>query len=202
LCWLASVGAPALASQSSLHASAASTSRWWKLACGDERTPCTFTVKLHGAIDDSRLHLLRRALERRDQVQRRLQREVELRVDVDSQGGSVFTGMEIGRILREQRSSITVRDGASCVSACVFLLMGATERSVGDTARVAIHRPSLGRSGADATVAAMADSLALYAQQMNLSRAIVDAMMAIPADRLRFVSRSDLAGFGIPARRD
>jgi len=187
-------GAPALASQPKAHASTASTSRWWKLECGDA---CTFTVKLHGAIDDSRLHLLRRALARRDEVQRALQRDVELRVDVDSRGGAVFAGMEIGRILREAHASITVRNGASCISACVFLLMGATQRSVGDEARVAIHRPSLGRSGADATVAAMAESLALYAQQMQLPRGIVDAMMAVPADRLRFLTRSDLVAYGI-----
>jgi hypothetical protein len=192
------------ASQSTLHASTASTSRWWKLACNDAdgaAAPCTFTVKLHGAIDDARLHLLRRALERRDKAQRALGREVSLRIDADSQGGQVFAGLEIGRILRAERASIAIRDGASCVSACVFVLMGATERSVGATARVAIHRPSLGEAGSDTTVAAMTDQLVLYARQMDLPRAIVDAMMAVPADRLRFLTPGDLARFGMVVNR-
>jgi len=43
----------------------------------------------------------------------------------------------------------------------------------------------------------MAAPLALYAQQMNVSRRIIDEMMSIPADRLRFLRPSDLATYGI-----
>ena len=204
--------APALASESKSRASTASTSRWWKLDCGQaHRSPdvdsatCVFTVKLRGVIDRSRLQLIRRALERRDAAHRTLHRDIALRIDVDSQGGEVFAALEIGRILREERASITVRDGASCISSCVFLLMGAVERNVSDGARLGIHRPSLGapgrvgprKAGEDAVVDALADQLALYAQQMNVPRAIVDEMMSIPAHRLRLLRSSDLAGYGI-----
>ena len=209
-------GTPAIAANSHPRASTASTSRWWKLDCGEagrpaERDPsaCVFTVKLRGAIDRSRLQLLRHALVRRDAARRALQRDVELRIDADTPGGEVFAAMEIGRLLREERASITVRDGASCISSCVLLLMGAVERHIGDGARVGIHRPSLGASarggpkqgGEDAIVDSMTAQLALYAQQMGVPRAIIDAMMAIPADRIRMLSASELAAYGISAAR-
>jgi hypothetical protein len=209
----ASHSAPALASGSKPRASAASTSRWWKLDCDEanhsrevDRTACTFTVKLRGAIDGSRLQLIRHALTRRDAARRALHRDVDLRIDVDSQGGEVFAALEIGRILREERASISVRSGASCISSCVLLLMGAVERNVSEAARLGIHRPSLGASarggpketGEDAIVDAMAAQLALYAEQMNVPRKIVDEMMSIPADHLRLLRPSELAGYGIP----
>ena len=209
----ASYSALALASESKPRASAVSTSRWWKLDCGEahrsaaeDRTSCAFTVKLRGAIDGSRLQLIRHALVRRDAARRALHRDVDLRIDVDSQGGEVFAALEIGRILREERASISVRNGASCISSCVFLLMGAVERNVSEGARLGIHRPSLGASwrggqkeaGEDATVDAMAAQLALYAEQMNVPRKIVDEMMSIPADQLRLLRPSELAGYGIP----
>jgi hypothetical protein len=208
----ASHSAPALASGSKPRASTASTSRWWKLDCDEanrsrevDRTACTFTVKLRGTIDGSRLQLIRHALVRRDAARRALHRDVDLRIDVDSQGGEVFAALEIGRILREERASISVRSGASCISSCVLVLMGAVERNVSEAARLGIHRPSLGASwrggqkeaGEDATVDAMAAQLALYAEQMNVPRKIVDEMMSIPADHLRRLRPSDLAAYGI-----
>ena len=210
----AAYSALALASESKPHASTASTSRWWKLDCDEarhtreaERTACVFTVKIRGVIDSSRLQLIRHAQGRRDVARRALRRDVELRIDIDSPGGEVFAAMEIGRILREERASITVRSGASCISACVLLLMGAVERSISDEARVGIHRPSLGASrrggpkqpGEDTIVDAMAAQLALYAQQMNVPRKIVDEMMSIPADRLRLLKPSEMAAYGILA---
>ena len=206
--------APAHASESGAHASTASSSRWWKLECGDasrkrpaEPTACVFTLKIRGVIDTSRLHLVQRALERRDAVRRALGRDVELHVDVDSQGGEIFATLEIGRMLRAERASISVGKRASCISSCVVLLMGAVERSISSGARLGIHRPSLGASARggrkqaseDEIVDAMSEQLVLYAQQMNVPRKIVDELMLVPPDRVKRLSASDLAGYGIGA---
>jgi hypothetical protein len=181
------------------HASAVSTSRWWTLACGDEE-PCSLTVRLRGAIDASRLELLRHARKRRADAQNALRREVALRVDLDSPGGELFSALEIGRLLRDERASVRVRDGASCVSACVFVLMGATARDFEKGARVAIHRPSLATSERDdATVGAMSAQLVQYARQMNVAPGLVDDMMQIPADRLRWLRPADLVAYGLVA---
>jgi hypothetical protein len=206
---------PPHASESGAHASAASTSRWWKLECGQtgrkreaERTACAFTVKLRGVIDGSRLQLVRQALRRRDTVRRGLHREVDFHVDVDSQGGEIFATLEIGRIMRAEGASIAVGKGASCISACVFLLMGAIERHISGDVRVGIHRPSLRApqeggprpASEDEIVKAISESLVLYAQQMNVPRKIIDALMLIPPDRVEFLSASELATYGINTR--
>jgi ATP-dependent protease ClpP protease subunit len=205
----------ATAAESGAHTSTASTSRWWKLDCGKagrqratETTACAFTVKLRGDIDGSRLFLVRQALQRRNTAWRALQRDVAFHIDVDSPGGELFATLEIGRLLRAEGASITVGPGASCLSSCVFLLMGAIERHISGTARVGIHRPSLrapqpgeaGHGSEDAIVAAMSEQLVRYAQQMNVPRTIIDAMMAVPPDRFEFLSAAELATYGISAR--
>ena len=188
----------AFAAKPARHASTVRTSRWWALSCGDSKaSPCVLTVRLRGAIDRSRLRLLEEALLRRDDAERALGRRVELRVDADTRGGEVFAAMEIGRLLRRESASIRVARGAECDSACVFVLMGATARSVAPSARVGIHRLSLGAARINTLVGAMAAPLVLYAEQMGVSGAIVEDMMAIPADRLRYLTPADLAAYGI-----
>jgi hypothetical protein len=148
---------------------------------------------------------VRHALQRRHTVRHALHREVALHVDVDSQGGEIFATLEIGRIMRAERASIAVGPGAACISACVFLLMGAIERTISGNARVGIHRPSLRapsdggprQANADAIVAAMSAQLVLYAQQMNVPRTIIDALMAVSPDRVELLSTSELATYGI-----
>ena len=174
-----------------------------------ETTACAFTVKLRGVIDGSRLQLVRQALQRRDTVRRALHRDVDFHVDVDSQGGETLRDTRdrqdsCGQ--RERRSS--VGKGASCLSACVFLLMGAIERHISGDARVGIHRPSLRAPQAggprpaseDEIVDAMSEQLVLYAQQMNVPRTIIDALMVVPPDRVELLSASELATYGINAR--
>ena len=202
----------ASATEGGPHASSASTSRWWTLDCGQGRPSeampppaCVFTVRLRGVLDESRLRLIQQALEWRNRVARALRRDVAFRVDVDSPGGRVFAAMEIGRRLRSAGASISVGEGAACVSSCVFLLMGAVERRVSDGAWVGIHRPSLRESGRasgdnggqDAVVDAMAEGIRLYAEQMNVPRGIVDEMMSIPSDRVKRLTRQELAEYGI-----
>jgi hypothetical protein len=133
---------------------------------------------------------------------------VEVQIDVDSPGGEIFAALEIGRLLRAEGVSLVVGRGASCLSACVFLLMGAIDRTISGHARVGIHRPALrgpqargrGHASEDAIVAALADQLVLYAQQMHVPRTIIDAMMALPPDRVEVLSAAALATYGISTR--
>jgi hypothetical protein len=54
-------------------------------------------------------------------------------------------------------------------------------------------RPSLGDARSGALVDAMTAQVVLYAEQMQVPNRIVDAMMATPADRLRYLTRAELA---------
>src|SRR5215472_14729528 len=134
--WLAHTCAPALFADTVPRPSSTQTSRSWKLTCNDEPAPCVFTVRVRGVIDQSRLHLLQNALRRRDTRQQALGRPVALNVDIDSPGGQVFAGLEIGRLLRREAALVRVGRGASCISACVFVLMGGAEREVAAGARI------------------------------------------------------------------
>jgi hypothetical protein len=45
----------------------------------------------------------------------------------------------------------------------------------------------------------MFEQLVLYAQQMNVPRTIIDALMLVPPDRVELLSASELATYGINA---
>jgi hypothetical protein len=86
--------------------------------------------------------------------------------------------------------------------------MGARERHLSGGARVGIHRPSLRAPPAgdaqpgseDAIVGAMAEQLERYAEDMHVPRTIIDVMMTVPPDRMRFLSPAELTTYGIPVR--
>ena len=122
------------------------TSRWWQLTCLDEPAPCVLTVRLHGVINQSRGKLIQEALRRRDTTQSALHRVVALRIDVDSPGEEVFAALEIGRLLRREMATVRLARGASCISACVFVLMGAPEREVSPGARIGLQSTAMASS--------------------------------------------------------
>ena len=189
--------AVALSADVSPRTSAASTSRWWKLTCPDEPAHCVFAVRLRGVIDQSRLKLFQEALRRRDHAQQALGRIVALQADIDSPGGQVFAALEIGRLLRREGALARMGRHAECVSACVFVLMGAPEREIAADARIGLHRPSLGDQRRDTLVPSMSEQLAQFAEEMGVSRKIVDDMLAIPTSRVRFVTVAELASYGL-----
>jgi ATP-dependent protease ClpP protease subunit len=178
---------------------------WWDLRCdeggrgGDARGApgCVLTVRLRGRMERVRLRQIEHALERRDEAVRTRGRKVALHVDIDSEGGEMYPAMEIGRILRTEQASLTVARGSQCISACVLVLMGATDRTVDVGARVGIHRPSFREAGKDGLIDAMEDSIAAYADRMTGQHRIVDDMMLIPSDQVHLLTPADFTGYGI-----
>ena len=190
-------------------ATARRTSRWGTLDCSGASVagnqplaPCRLIVPIRGPMRPDRLRVVRAALRRCADARRALHRDVALHIEVNSHGGEVFAAMEIGRLLRGVGASVAVERGAVCNSACVFVLMGAPRRSVARGARVGIHRPSLGDVRQEPNVDALADQLRWYAEQMGVSPAIVPAMMAVPSDRMRFLTVAELEAYGIRVSSD
>ncbi|HEV2547430.1 MAG TPA: hypothetical protein VGU20_08835 [Stellaceae bacterium] len=56
-----------------------------------------------------------------------------------SPGGSMEDGMEIGRLVRARKLTTRVPNGAHCISACNFILMGGLVRYVGTAATFEVH---------------------------------------------------------------
>ena len=178
---------------------------WWDLSCEEghrstnaRASGCVLTVRLRGRMERARLRQVQYALERRDEAVRSRGRDVALHVDVDSEGGEIFSAMEIGRLLRKESASLSVPRGSRCISACVLVMMGATTRSVGGNARVGIHRPSLRDLDDPALVDTMKESMDLYVGEMTGSHRIVDDMMTIPSESVRYLTPGELAGYGVP----
>ncbi|MEN3380113.1 MAG: hypothetical protein V7608_157 [Hyphomicrobiales bacterium] len=119
---------------------------------------------------------------------------------------------------RELAAELRTR-GAACNSACVYALLGATVREVPVDASLGVHSISIlqtvtrrngdGRVVATSSTRVTGDApsirtahgrVARYAAEMGISRALVDAAAAVPADTVRFITREEIAQFGIDKR--
>jgi hypothetical protein len=85
---------------------------------------------LHGDIERGDTARIERAISRSGKVEE---------VWLDSAGGNLAEGLELGRLLRRQGLSALVPPGAVCASACVYVLAGAPLRRVAETGRVGVH---------------------------------------------------------------
>lgn len=118
------------------------------------------------------------------------------------------SGSELPSDLRTQKTM--------CNSSCVYALIGAAVHEVAAGAALGIHTIALakldkhGLRKPDALAApqpgdavklrAAEQELAQYAAAMGVSRALVEAATAVAYDKIRFVSRDEIARFGIDRR--
>jgi len=58
---------------------------------------------------------------------------------LNSNGGNLMEGVEIGRILREKKQFVRVPNGGRCVSACTVAFLGGILRTVDPEARYEVH---------------------------------------------------------------
>jgi hypothetical protein len=122
-------------------------------------------------------------------------------VALDSRGGSIWVAMSIGRIIRKYSFATRVEVGASCVSACVYLLAAGQWRYVGG--RVGIHRPYLLNDGVTSARARQAQYAGVeaqtrqYLEEMNLPKSLHNRMMRTPPDQVAWLSAHELAAFGL-----
>jgi hypothetical protein len=122
-------------------------------------------------------------------------------VTLDSRGGNIWVAMSIGRIIRKYSFMTRVEVGASCVSACVYILAAGRGRYVGG--RVGIHRPYLPNDGVTSARAKKAQYAGIHAQtrqyleEMDLPTSLHDRMMRTPPDRVTWLSAQDLSTYGL-----
>ena len=122
-------------------------------------------------------------------------------VALDSRGGNIWAAMSIGRIIRRYSFATRVEVGASCVSACVYLLAAGQGRYVGG--RVGVHRPHLQNDGVTSARAEKAQYASInaqtrqYLEEMNLPTSLHVRMMQTPSDRVTWLSAQDLSTYGL-----
>jgi len=96
---------------------------------------------------------------------------------LNSAGGDLDAAMDLGRILRKHGTLAIVFPDHVCASACVFVLAGSNDRTVGG--KVGIHRPYQLRDDATTAEEQKANYISLgnkvkeYFNEMNINRCIV-----------------------------
>ena len=123
-----------------------------------------------------------------------------LRINIDSSGGDVQAAMRMGRVLRRLNALVVVSGRAQCFSACVIILASGVERW--PWGRVGIHRPYftiLGHRESREQVAMrlnrLNSELSAYFQEMGQPGSLLDAMRAVPPDRIRVLTERELESF-------
>jgi hypothetical protein len=134
---------------------------------------------------------------------------------MNSPGGNVVASMELGAAFRRLRAAVVVAGFASvgsrsgpvsgqCLSACVYALMGATQRVAPPESRLGLHRMSLeapGDSGGGLADRRLVAILARYAAQMGVSPALVWSAESQTPGALHILSPAEIARWRLAATR-
>jgi hypothetical protein len=125
-------------------------------------------------------------------------------VALDSLGGDVAASIEIGSLMRDQNITATISSSAKCVSACVFVLAGASQRKI--KGAVGIHRPyftTMGNSTANSPDAVIHNYRELvkqvrdYLTDMGVAPRLLDEMLRIEPNDVRYLTRTELEAYGL-----
>jgi hypothetical protein len=105
---------------------------------------------------------------------------------------------------KKEHKARLVTAATSCVSGCAYALLGGAVRQVAPDAQLGVHsvRPSA-RAAAERPPINVDDAhrlLRLYAIEMGVDPGLIDVAAKVSADRVRYVSRDELARFGIETR--
>ena len=104
-------------------------------------------------------------------------------VVLDSDGGNLLAGLEIGRIIRARGFSTTVRDGRRCASACALAWLGGRRRFMGATSAIGFHAAYEFERGFPATSGVGNALIGAYLASLGLpDRAVIYITMASPSE--------------------
>ena len=199
--WVAAIGTTLLFAVGPAHADGVTHT----VTCATKgvEDSCAFDIRIDGEIVRATLNDLSLAFAAREKMMAEKGAQNDwLSIHVNSPGGSVLTAMEIGRFLRAKDAPIEIGSRETCESACIFLLAGATHRVI--RGRVGIHRPYLHELPTELNLGEVqkaytyfADRTRSYFREMNVSDRLVDEMMLIPSEQMRYLSSVQLAGYGL-----
>ena len=173
---------------------------WSQFFCSYAKEPrsCSDVITISGEIKPTTLEAVDKAIA--DATQFRLTGGWS--IAISSPGGDVDAAMKLGRLLRRLEATISIKREYTCVSSCVLVLIGAVHRRI--LGRVGIHRPYIKTPKQAVTREAITLAyqnnlrrLHQYLSEMNVSERLADAMMAIPPEKLRYLSKSDLQDYGV-----
>lgn len=155
----------------------------------------TALVYLDGAIDAGAPDRLSDALNRIDG---------KIAVWLNSPGGNLFAGMQLGRIIRKRGASTHIVNyrtllPGECYSACSLAFLGGIDRFNDKGARYGVHRPSLAGSKAGARDLARDLDAAIrsYVREMGVDARLIDLWMKAAPDAMYLLSQHEAKDLGV-----
>ena len=178
----------------------------WETACYDVDLDgsCMFNLRIYGHIGPETVTKAHKALAHRLPGQR-------LVVTLASQGGDIDAAMTLGRMFRAARAHTEVKQGTTCISACMLVFASGVVRHAFDedtpgtkTTKIGIHRPALAAVPQQTDMTALKKAMdeavrrmRAYAAEMNVSDRLIDDMLIIPPETIRWLSDSERDAYGL-----
>jgi hypothetical protein len=122
---------------------------------------------------------------------------------LNSAGGNLFAGMQLGRIIRRHGASTHIIDARTllpgeCYSACSLAFLGGVYRFSDNGARYGVHSASLGPSGESADRAQdLSAAVGSYIREMGVDVRVLDLWTKARPDEMYVLSRRETEDLGV-----
>lgn len=113
----------------------------------------------------------------------------EIRINIMSDGGDIFSGINMMNILENSRVKVITIAQGSCCSAATFILLGGSERRIGKNAYILIHQISTEIWGKYREIR---HELKSTSQFMKMLKKMYLSKTKIPAKVFRRLMRKDI----------
>lgn len=120
---------------------------------------------------------------------------------LNSNGGLLLPGLEIGRAIRLKGFTTVVPEGFQCASACALAWLAGTPRFLSPNGRVGFHAAYLESDGRRMQTSTGNALVGAYLNQLNLPTSAVIFVTSAPPEDMRWLSLDDAQRNGIEARK-
>jgi hypothetical protein len=122
-------------------------------------------------------------------------------VVLQSPGGNLYAGIEIGRAIHLKGFATLVPDGVRCASACAITWLGGSPRFMGETGQVGFHAVYTTKDGQTEISSAGNALVGAYLNQLGLSTSAVLYITAPPPEGIQWLSFADARRIGIDVQQ-
>lgn len=120
---------------------------------------------------------------------------------LNSNGGLLLPGLEIGKAIRLKGFTTVVPEGFQCASACALAWLAGTPRFLSPNGRVGFHAAYLESEGKRMPTSTGNALVGAYLNQLNLPTSAVIFVTSAPPEDMRWLNLDDAQSNGIEARK-
>jgi hypothetical protein len=122
--------------------------------------------------------------------------------ELNSTGGNISASLNIGKILRKYDAMAYIAPDSVCMSSCVYILAGATQRVIND-GTIGIHRPyepndeSISADVQKTKYGILGKKIIAYLKAMNISIRLYEDSLFISPDNIKILSSQEMQIYGL-----